>query len=300
MTPDFSELLLHSNTKRQLEAFYKHPANALLITGQIGSGKMMIAKHLSAWLLGIDVSKLQNHAEFHLISKLPDKNEISIDSIRRLITKMTLRVPSGHDSLAPINRVALIEDAGDMSQEAQNAMLKLLEEPPAATLLILTADAADDLLPTVVSRTQTINIIAPNLEQSRAYFKDNFGPEAIDSAYKLSQGSPGLLSALLAERAEHPLKIGVEQAKQFLKQTTYQRLIELQAISKDRAQFVVFLDALARVLSVLHAESIHKNQAKNAARILGARKVVERALAQSTTNANQRLSYLALALDIPL
>lgn len=300
MKPDFSQLLIHQNTKRQLEAFYKHPANALLITGRIGSGKLTIAEHLSAWLLGVSTDKLHSHPEFIHILTPPDKTEISIDSVRQLISKMALRVPSGHETTEPINRVALVEDAGSMSQEAQNAMLKLLEEPPAGTLLVLTADSADDLLPTVVSRAQMIKIIAPDLEQSREFFKDNYNLEAIESAYRLSQGSPGLLSALLAEQIDHPLKIGVEQAKKFLKQSTYQRLIELQAISKDRVQFVIFLDALSRVLSALHAENIKSDHAKNAAKILGARQVVERALAQSATNANQRLSYLALALDIPL
>jgi hypothetical protein len=300
MKPDFSQLILHQNTKDQLEAFYRHPASALLIIGRIGSGKLTIASHLSAWLLGINTDKLQDHPEFLLISKPPDKSEIPIDSVRRLIAKMVLKVPSGHESTAPINRVALIENAGDMSLEAQNAMLKLLEEPPAGSLLVLTADSADDLLPTVVSRTQTIKIIAPELEQSRAYFEGKHPPQAVESAYRLSQGAPGLLSALLAEQTGHPLKVGVEQAKKFLRQTTYQRLIELQAISKDRTQFVIFLDGLSRVLSVLHAENIKANKSKNATRILGARKVVERALSQSTTNANQRLSYLALALDIPL
>jgi DNA polymerase III delta prime subunit len=300
MKPDYSPLLIHQNTKSQLEAFYSHPGSALLITGRIGSGKLAIARHLSAWLLGVATDKLPNHPEFLYISTPPDKTEISIDSVRQLISKMALKVPSGHETTVSINRIALVEDAGSMSHEAQNAMLKLLEEPPAGTLLVLTADSADDLLPTVVSRTQMIKIIAPGLEQSREYFKDSYNLQAIDSAYSLSQGAPGLLSALLAEQTDHPLKIGVEQAKKFLKQTTYQRLIELQTISKDRIQFVIFLDALARVLSALHAENIKANQAKNAAKILGARKVVERALTLSTTNANQRLSYLALALDIPL
>ena len=300
MKPDFSRLILHQNTKTQLEAFYQHPANALLILGRIGSGKLTIARHLSAWLLDVDAAKLPNHPEFLLISKPPDKSEISIDSIRRLISKMALKVPSGHENTAPINRVVLIENAGDMSLEAQNAMLKLLEEPPIGTLLVLTADSADDLLSTVVSRTQTIKIIAPDLEQSQDYFKHSYDTPAIESAYKLSQGSPGLLSALLEEQSGHPLKIGVEQAKKFLKQSTYQRLIELRSISKDRTQFIIFLDALSRVLSVLHTESIRANKSKNAAKILGARQVVERALSQSGTNANQRLSYLALALDIPL
>jgi len=53
-------------------------------------------------------------------------------------------------------RVVVISDAQTMNPEAGNALLKLLEEPPGQTVLILTTDQASNLLPTIVSRCQQI------------------------------------------------------------------------------------------------------------------------------------------------
>ena len=292
-----SELLLHPNTKDQLESFLKQPANALLLSGRAGSGKKTIARKLAAELLGVELSRLIDHPQLMLIIKPEDKSEISIDAIRQLINSTALRVAD--DKSRPINRVVIVENAHFMSREAQNALLKLLEEPPLGTSLILTTDSEDNLLPTVVSRTRKINIIAPSLEQSLEYF-DKYGAQSTESAWRLSQGGVGLLSALLADQADHPLKLAVEQSKEFIKHDTYHRLIRLQQLSKDRINFPIFLEALAKVLAALHSASIKNGRTKDAQRILHSRQAVEKALTQLNHSANVRLLSLALALNVPL
>jgi hypothetical protein len=291
------ELLLHSKTRDQLEIFLNQPANALMLSGRAGSGKKTIARQLAADLLGVEVGRILNHPQLILITKPEDKTEISIDAIRQLINSVTLRVAD--DTNRPINRVAIIENAHFMSREAQNALLKLLEEPPLGTALILTTDSQDNLLPTVVSRARNLSVIAPSLEQSLKYF-DKYGAQKTEGAWQLSQGGAGLLSALLADEADHPLKLAVEQSKEFIKQDTYHRLIYLQQISKDRANFPTFLEALAKVLGALHTASIKNGRTKDAQRILRSRQAVEKAIMQLNHSANIRLLSLALALNIPL
>jgi hypothetical protein len=116
--------------------------------------------------------------------------------------------------------VALLQDAQYLSAEAQNALLKLLEEPPAGTLLILTAVSEDDLLTTVASSAQKIKVINPGLPESLKFF-DGYQPPKVEAAWWLSQGGAGLLNALLLEDNDHPLKLAVDQAKQFLSQSPY-------------------------------------------------------------------------------
>jgi hypothetical protein len=299
MDQDTENLLVHPDTDNQIKAFYNHPANVLLITGRSGSGKTAVAQLLGARLLGITPAKLSNYSDYILISKPADKAEISIDSVRQLIAKMALKVPTKLTDKKLVNRVAIIEDAGFMSTEAQNAMLKLLEEPPAGSLLILTAGNTDSLLSTIASRAQTIRIIPPSLDQSLIFFSGHQKSE-VESAWNLSQGSPGLLKALLSESDEHPLKAGVADAKQFLGLSSYNKLLKLQEIGKDKARFMVFLDALARVLSALYTQSVRGNRSKNAEKILQARQAVEKSLAQSAANANQRFIFLALVLGTRL
>ncbi len=75
---------------------------------------------------------------------------IRIDQIRRLLDSLAKK-PYGQG-----RRIVLIADAHCMNPEAGNALLKMLEEPPANTILILTTNQTSDLLPTIVSRCQRI------------------------------------------------------------------------------------------------------------------------------------------------
>lgn len=297
MSQLFSDILLSSKTRSQLESFVAKPSNALLITGKQGSGKKRLAKFLSATLIGVEPDKLAESPQFFRVSKPEDKAEIPIESVREVAKKMSLRVATDSDSL--INRAVLFEDAQELSHEAQNALLKLLEEPPKQSLIILTSTADDSLLPTVVSRTQTISVVPPSLAQAIEFYKDQ--PETkVTSAYRLSKGTSELLDSLLSSQDEHDLKIGVGQAKIFIKSNTYERLIQLQTISKDKNGLVVFLEALSRVLAALHEDSILSDKTQLSARVLGYREAVETAINQLNLNSNVRLVSLGLALNFSI
>jgi DNA polymerase-3 subunit delta' len=75
---------------------------------------------------------------------------IRIDQIRTLIRTLSQKPYGGG------RRVVIIADAHTMNPEAGNALLKMLEEPPPDTVLILTAPQTSDLLPTIVSRSQHV------------------------------------------------------------------------------------------------------------------------------------------------
>ena len=80
----------------------------------------------------------------------PSGSFMRIDQIRNLY-QMFVRKP-----YEAKYRLAILADAHKMNPEAGNAFLKMLEEPPAQTVLILTAPEKTDLLPTIVSRCQHI------------------------------------------------------------------------------------------------------------------------------------------------
>jgi DNA polymerase-3 subunit delta' len=76
---------------------------------------------------------------------------IKIDQVRELIYKLSLRPYSAK------YKVALIDNAETMTQEAQNALLKVLEEPKSYTIIILVTSNTGKLLRTISSRAQKIN-----------------------------------------------------------------------------------------------------------------------------------------------
>jgi len=92
----------------------------------------------------------------------------------------------------------------EASQEAANALLKLLEEPPGATRLILTSSEPGLLLPTIRSRTVPLHVPSLSYEDVRGILEERGGLESkvADWAARLGQGSPGRALAFLPDGDE--------------------------------------------------------------------------------------------------
>lgn len=94
--------------------------------------------------------KSMNHPDVFVVSPEEGPYSIKIETIRKIIYEASLKPYEGR------KRVFVINDAETMTKEAQNALLKLLEEPPENHILILTASNPAGLLPTVISRCRTL------------------------------------------------------------------------------------------------------------------------------------------------
>lgn len=91
------------------------------------------------------------HPDFSLIELLPTKKEIKINQIRNdLIAKLSLK------PFLSFYKIGIINQADLMSDEAQNCLLKILEEPKGQTLLILITEHTESLFATIRSRLQEI------------------------------------------------------------------------------------------------------------------------------------------------
>ncbi len=90
------------------------------------------------------------HPDLIEVARVEGKTRLAIDQIRDLREWFSV-TPFSAD-----RRAAVIDDASTMTEEAQNALLKLLEEPPARGLIILVADDPGKLLETIQSRLQTV------------------------------------------------------------------------------------------------------------------------------------------------
>ena len=91
-------------------------------------------------------------------------------------------------------RVVLMEDVHTMRQEAANSLLKTLEEPPAGNLLILTAEASQELLTTISSRCQVIPFYGLSSPDCVAVLQAEKPDMTADTAHllsRLAEGSPG-------------------------------------------------------------------------------------------------------------
>lgn len=145
----------------------EHPPHALLLVGPRGVGKTTLALDLAAGLLCLaDDSQLRpcrdcsacrrvvgaRHPDLHVLAPEGAGEQIRIGPVQALVSDLSLTAMEGRF------RIALITAAQRMNLDAQNALLKTLEEPGPATCLVLCADEAAPLLPTVLSRSARLRL----------------------------------------------------------------------------------------------------------------------------------------------
>ena len=141
-------------------------AHAFLIQGDTGIGRFILAKFLSDTFLGYEKNKTSEIKDEIIVSPLEDKKSISIDQIRSLKESLLLT------SLKGKGKVGIIYPSESMTYPAANSLLKILEEPPKDTLIILITESTGKLPKTIVSRSQIINCGHPSSEESMKWLKE--------------------------------------------------------------------------------------------------------------------------------
>ncbi len=172
--PGFEPIIGQQFSIRILQRFLRRAAvpHALLFTGIDGIGKRSTARAIAMALNCSNGAKSVEEgpaAAFDqpcrqctfcrramdakhpdIIEMAPRKGILRIDQIRALLATLAMK------PFSAACRVVIIGEAHTMNREAGNALLKILEEPPKGTILILTARQRSDLLPTIVSRCRHI------------------------------------------------------------------------------------------------------------------------------------------------
>ncbi|MBI4518335.1 MAG: DNA polymerase III subunit delta' [Deltaproteobacteria bacterium] len=202
----FANVRGHESAKAQLRAALARErlAHAVLLSGPEGVGKQRLAAALAALLVcedpttttepdacgscaGCRQAAAGSHPDVRVVAVPPGKKEIRIEPIRELRSFM---------QLAPLrarSKVAVITDAHALNPNAQNALLKTLEEPPPRSLLILVTHTPGSLLPTVRSRCQRVHCapLPDDLVVEILQRDGQLTPAEAACAAAYAEGSPG-------------------------------------------------------------------------------------------------------------
>lgn len=286
-----AELLLHPTTWHQLRALKQSTPQAVMISGKPGAGKQAIALSLASEVLEVEDPLL--HPYFLLVT--PEKLHIGIDEVRK-VRDFLSRKTTGKGT---IRRIVLIPDAHTMTSEAQNALLKTLEEPPADTMIVLTTSDITALKPTIRSRSQHLITLPVAKENAVEYFTElGYTEDQVQTAFFLSGGEVGLLAALLSEETEHPLVGAISRAKTLLQAPKYERLIKVDELSKQKEQLEPLLDGLQRVITGGLNQATAADNPLQAKRFYKLSKVVMTAQEQFKQNTNSKLLLTNLFLHM--
>src|ERR1700724_442869 len=181
-------------------------AHAFCLIGEERIGKTAVSRALAEELLLSEgqPSRLEVHPDFWC----DDRPEaISIDEIRfhpergaPAHDQSLLQFLSLKPFVAPL-RVALLANAERMTEQAQNCLLKTLEEPPPNTVLVLTTAYPDHLLPTCLSRCQLIALSPVGRSTLAGFIATRSGsPEEAEALAGLAHGRPGWAVRAMGDR----------------------------------------------------------------------------------------------------
>ena len=179
-----------------------------LISGPAGSGKRTLAKLLAAALMCEGAHppcgtcsgcrKILNglHPDFITVDD-PEKKTVPVDLIRKAMADIYIQPNEGK------RKIYMIPRGQDMNLSGQNALLKILEEPPPYGAFLLLTDNPERLLPTVRSRCVELPLQPLNETLLRRELESRFpGNEAIDAAISRSGGYLGQAIQLLEGNAQ--------------------------------------------------------------------------------------------------
>lgn len=215
----FSTLLGNERLKENLTRSLKkgHISHFYLISGPEGSGKHTLAHLLSAAILceGTEPPCMTCHACRRVLEDIhpdviwvedKDKKTVTVDLMRQARADAFIRPNEA------AYKIYVIPRAQDMRLEAQNALLKILEEPPEYAVFLLLTDNPNKMLPTIRSRCTALNLNALPEETLRSALHREFpeaAKETLESALERSGGFLGQAKVLMTQE-ESP------QTKQFV------------------------------------------------------------------------------------
>jgi DNA polymerase III subunit delta' len=147
--------------------------HAWLFTGPAGSGRSVAARAFAAALQCTDggcgdchechTALAGTHADVEVVT--PSGLSYSVAETRRLVARSALAPSRGRW------QVTVVEDADRFTEQALNALLKALEEPPARGVWLLCAPSAEDLLPTIRSRCRVVTLRIPPYDAVASYLE---------------------------------------------------------------------------------------------------------------------------------
>ncbi len=245
---DWAVTLLSSHSVRSLDGSRDRLRHAYLFTGPEGVGRQTLATQFAQALNCTNPpgdggycgecrdcrqTRSLTHPDLSLLVPDEGHKDLRIDQVRDLQRTLSLSPYMG------TYRIALLVDFQRATTQAANALLKTLEEPPDRVVLLLTANAPEGLLPTIVSRCEVIRLRPASIASTQTFLETEKGvlAERASLLAHLSGGRTGAAvhlaedPAALIRRREHLVDF-----LRLLPARRYERFKLAESIAKPRSQ----------------------------------------------------------------
>lgn len=183
--------IILKNLKKRIE--FNEISHAHIISGEDGIGKSKLAK-IFAWnILGVK----EDRDYVDIINYRTKKNSFGVDEVRGIIEEVNKKPYEGN------KKVIIIYEGNKLTVQAQNALLKTIEEPPVGVFIILLCESLELILDTIKSRCEIHKLTPMSKEDIREYIittnNEAYSNDEINAAISYSEGIPGKADAFLKD-----------------------------------------------------------------------------------------------------
>lgn len=191
------ERIIESLRKRILTGEISH---AHIIVGEDGIGKSNLAKLIAINILGGHQER--NYVD--IVNYRCKKSSFGVDDVRDVVDEVSKKPFEGD------KKVIIIHDGNKMTVQAQNALLKTIEEPPKGVFIILLCESLELILDTIKSRCQIYKLTPLTKDEVKLYIErlgtENYSNEEIKAAISYSEGIPGKAEKFLRDSSLKDLR----------------------------------------------------------------------------------------------
>jgi DNA polymerase-3 subunit delta' len=181
--------IIDSINNRKLNDSFSH---ANLIVGNDGIGKSVLAKYMAAQI----IDKRDDIENIDIVKYSPSSSSFGVDDVRNIINEVNKKPYEGN------RKVLILYKCDKLTVQAQNALLKTIEEPPKGVYLILLSDSLEMILDTIQSRCQIYKLTPLSKEDILTYIQGKY-PELTaedkKSALAYSAGVPGKVDRFIGD-----------------------------------------------------------------------------------------------------
>lgn len=249
-------------------------SHAYIFNGPDQSGKMALAKSF-AMALQCQQNTTEGCMECHSCKQALSGNQpdiiylqhekpgtISVDDIRKQINGDIMVKP-----YASPYKIYVIDEAEKMNQQAQNALLKTIEEPPAYAVILLLTNNADTFLPTILSRCITLNLKAVADDEIRSFLMKNYQlPDyKADICTAFAQGNVGKAIQLAGSEDFNEIK---NSALQLLKRIKEIELYEMMEAVKQISSYKLEINDYFDIMTIWYRDVLYYKATSDVNRLI--------------------------------
>ena len=213
-------------------------SHAQLISGEDGIGKSILAEILGKLILNGDL----NREYVDIINYKPSKASFGVDDVREIIDEVNKKPFEGD------KKVIIIHQGNKLTIQAQNALLKTIEEPPTEVYIIILCENLELILDTIKSRCEIYKLTPLTKDELYKYIAIkgyDYSEEEKSSAIAFSEGIPGRIDRYFSDTELQELR---DKIVDLLLQLTNN---EIEAILEKEEQLVSCKQNKEEVINVL-------------------------------------------------